>query len=207
MASATKGVLELWEFGGKCRTSSVENVLNYPEYSSPFGVCVGRFSCTCEDWYDSLSCEDILVWRDIFFIYFFFVAKCNLWIHYIAHTFLVSASCLIIAKKIGPDPFHNKYMCSCCCCCCGCTTNWQQKCCFSKAQLASCVLEIFSTFQHKARLFFHRLDRLCCWIMQVDTMNTIFLFMAMLIFWRLKLHCVVLGKLRFFMTNQTCFHD
>lgn len=112
-----------------------------------------------------------------FLFIFFFVAKCNLWIHYIAHTFLVSASCLIIAKKIGPDPFHNKYMCSCCCCCCGCTTNWQQKCCFSKAQLASCVLEIFSTFQHKARLFFHRLDRLCCWIMQVDTMNTIFFFL------------------------------
>lgn len=125
MASATKGVWELWELGGKCRTSSVKNVLNYPEYALPFGVCVGRFSRPCEDWYDNLSCEDILVWRD------FFVAKCNLWIHYTTHTFWVTAGCLIIVqalvatlgykKKLGPDPFHNKYMCSCCCCCCSTT--------------------------------------------------------------------------------------
>lgn len=72
---------------------------------------------------DTTAClvRTFLVWRD------FFVAKCNLWIHYTTHTFWVTAGCLIIVqalvatlgykKKLGPDPFHNKYMCSCCCCC------------------------------------------------------------------------------------------
>lgn len=79
---------------------------------------------------------------------------------------------------------------------------WQEKCCFSKAQL-----EIFSTFQHKARVitffFSHGLDGLCCCSMQVD--NATNTFMLILLFWRLKVHCVVLGRLCFCMTKQTLF--
>lgn len=205
MASATKGVWELWELGGKCRTSSVKNVLNYPEYALPFGVCVGRFSRPCEDWYDNLSCEDILVWRD------FFVAKCNLWIHYTTHTFWVTAGCLIIVqalvatlgykKKLGPDPFHNKYMCSCCCCCCSTTRLAGEMLFFQGAARNILNLSAQSTRNHL--FFFHGLDGLCCCSMQVD--NATNTFMLILLFWRLKVHCVVLGRLCFCMTKQTLF--
>lgn len=180
-------------------------MLNYPEYALPFGVCVGRFSRPCEDWYDSLSCEDILVWRD------FFVAKCNLWIHYTTHTFWVTAGCLIIVqalvatlgykKKLGPDPFHNKYMCSCCCCCCSTTRLAGEMLFFQGAARNILNLSAQSTRNHL--FFFHGLDGLCCCSMQVD--NATNTFMLILLFWRLKVHCVVLGRLCFCMTKQTLF--
>ena len=92
--------------------------------------------------------------------FFFFVAKCNLWIHYTTHIFsshcwfpdnspgigsnfglqkknlvlihFIINTCVVVVVVVAAAAQQHV---------------WQQRCCFSKAQL-----EIFSTFQHKARV-------------------------------------------------------
>lgn len=60
LASTIKAVWEQQELGASCRTSSVI------ENTYCLFVCAGRFSGICEKWYDSLSCGEILGWKDIF---------------------------------------------------------------------------------------------------------------------------------------------
>lgn len=92
-------------------------------------------------------------------------------------------------------------MCSCCCCCCSTTRLAGEMLFFQGAARNILNLSAQSTRNHL--FFFHGLDGLCCCSMQVD--NATNTFMLILLFWRLKVHCVVLGRLCFCMTKQTLF--